>query len=134
MRAEAPPAASAKARHRLCGVSRLDQLAGHRERQLLARFGLPDHKAAAWIVARPAGVALAVLDDLVAAHRARAEPGARDPHVFQRLVELFDRLAREPRDVAHEPRARILAPLDLPQPLLPAARQPGRGERVLVEQ
>src|SRR5438270_392792 len=134
VRAEAAPATTAKAGHCALGVTPLDQLAGDRDRQLLAGFRLPDHEPAAWILAGPARVALSVLDDLMPAYRARPQPSPGDAHVLERLVELLDRLLREAGYVAHEPLARILAPLDLAQALLPAARQPGRGERVLVEQ
>ena len=50
-----------------------DQLAGDRRRQRLARLALPDHEPAARVLAPPAGEALAVLDDVVAADRAGAE-------------------------------------------------------------
>ena len=49
-------------------------------------------------------------------------------------VERLDGLAREQRDVAHEVLARLLAVLDLAEPLLPVAGQARRGQRVLVEQ
>src|SRR5438270_7806407 len=75
---EAPPGAALEAAHGLLGATGLDQLAGHGDRKLLARFRLPDHEPAAGIVARPARVALAVLDDVVAANRARPEVGAGD--------------------------------------------------------
>src|SRR5262249_48603992 len=123
-RAEVAPAAAAKAGYLIGGVARLDQLARDRDRQLLARFGLPDHKAAAGILARPARIALAVLGDLAPAHRARPELGPRDPHVLQLLVELGDGLPGEAGDVAHEVLARVLAALDLAQAMLPAAGQP----------
>ena len=96
------PRAALEAGHRLVGAPGLDQLAGDHGRQLLARLALPDHEAAARILARPARVALAVLDDVVAADRARAEVGARDAHVLELRVELADRRAGELRDVAHE--------------------------------
>src|ERR1019366_8375146 len=134
MRTEAASAAPAEARHRPLGVARLDQFARERDWQRLARFALPDHEPTARIVASPARVPLAVLDDLVPAHRARSKLRARNPHVFERLVELFYRLLSEARNVTHEGLARILAPLDLPQPLLPAAGQPRRGQRALVQQ
>src|SRR6516165_10552000 len=113
--AEVAAAATAEAGHLIGGVARLDQLARDRNRQLLARFGLPDHEAATGILARPARIALAVLGDLVPAHRARPELGPRDPHVLQLLVQLPDGLPREARDVAHEVLARVLPALDLAQ-------------------
>src|SRR6185437_2802184 len=111
-----------------------DQLLGYRHGQLLAGLALPDDEAAARIVARPAGVALAVLFDVVPADRARAEVCARDADVLQFLVELFDGDLREACDVAHELRARVLAALDLVEPVLPLASHVRRGERVLAEQ
>ena len=75
---------------------------GDGRRQVLARLGLPDDEAAARVLAAPAGVALAVLDDVVAADRARPEVGARDPDVLELGVELADRGAGELRDVGHE--------------------------------
>src|SRR5262249_54505410 len=104
------------------------------DRQLLARFGLPDHEAAARILARPARIALAVLDDLVPAHRTRPELGPRDPHVLQLLIELPDGLPGKACDVAHEVLARVLPALDLAEAMLPAAGQTRRGERVCVQQ
>ena len=134
VRAEGAAAAAFEARYRAGGVAGLDQFARDRDRQRLARFALPDHEPAARIVARPARVALAVLDDLVPADRARPELRAGDFHVFQRLVELGDRLFRKARDIAHEGLARVLAALDLAQPVLPVARQFRRGQRVRVQQ
>src|SRR6185437_10205629 len=84
---EAAAAAATEARHLLGRVAAADQLARDGDRELLAGFRLPDHEAAAGVVARPARVPLAVLDDLVPADGARPEPGARDPHVFERLVQ-----------------------------------------------
>src|SRR5215211_810397 len=72
LRAERAARAAAEARHRLGGLARGDQLAGHGHRELLARLALPDHEAAAWVLARPARVALAVLVDVAPADRARA--------------------------------------------------------------
>ena len=60
---------------------------------------LPDHEAAAGILARPARVALAVLGDLAPADRAGPELGPLDLHALE-LVELLHRLAGELRDVA----------------------------------
>ena len=76
------------------GLRRLagrDQLARDRHRELLAGLALPDHEAAARVLARPAREALAVLDDVVAADRAGPEVGARDAHVLELRVELGDR-------------------------------------------
>src|SRR5262249_33583485 len=133
-RAKVAAAAAAKAGYLIGGVARLDQFARDRNRQLLARFGLPDHEAAAGILARPARIALAVLGDLVPAHRTRPELGPRDPHVLQLRLELPDGLLGEAGDVAHEVLARVLPALDLAEAMLPAARQAGRGERVRVQQ
>ena len=72
----------------LLGAPAGDQLARDGGRQGLARLGLPDHEPAARILARPAGEALAVLDDVVAADRARPEVGARDAHLLELRVEL----------------------------------------------
>ena len=74
-----------------------DQLAATAARQRLAGLGLPDHEAAARVLARPARVALAVLDDVVAADRARAEVRARDADVLELRVELADGRAGELR-------------------------------------
>src|SRR5438067_810380 len=109
--------AALEAAHRFLGPAGPDQLARDRERQLLARLRLPDHEAAAGILARPARVALAVLDDVVAADRARPELGARDPHVLELLVELADGFLGELDDVAHECLARVFARFDLRQPV-----------------
>ena len=81
----------------------------HRLRQRLARLALPDHEAAARVLARPAREALAVLDDVLAADRARAEVGPRDADLLELRVELGDGAAGELRDVAHEALARLLA-------------------------
>src|SRR5439155_7202306 len=132
--AERASAAAAKAGHRPRGVALLDQFPRDGDRKVLAGLGLPDHKAAPRVLARPARVALAVLDDLVPAYGAGTEPGPRDAHVFERLVELLDRLAREPGDVAHELLARVLTALDLAEAMLPAARQARGRDRMLVEQ
>src|SRR3954468_10037116 len=114
-------------------LQRLHQLLHHRGRQVLTRLALPDHEAAARIVLRPARVALAVLDHVAAADRARAEVRPLDLHVLP-LVELLDRLRRELGDVLHERGAAVLALLDQAEPPLPIAREAGRGERVGVEQ
>src|SRR5919108_1986586 len=115
------------------GAERFDQLLGHPHRQRLARLPLPDHEAAARVVPRPAGVALAVLGDLAATDRAWAELGPLDPDTLQ-LVELPHRLGGERGDVTHERRTGVLAVLDQAEPLLPVAGQLGRGERVAVQE
>src|SRR2546423_2198767 len=133
-RAERPAAAALEAGHRLLGVAALDELAGDRGAEVLARLGLPDDEAAARVLARPAREALAVLDDPVAAHRAGAEVHARDADVLELGVELGDGRAGEAGDVLHEAVARVRALLDERQAPLPLARQPRRGQRVLAEQ
>src|SRR5215213_11910960 len=137
LRAEGPPGARAEAGDRLLGASyarliarltgdpqRLDQLLGHRYGQRLPRLLLPDHEAAAGVLARPARVALPVLGDLASADRAGAELRALDLDALQ-LVELLDRLGRELLDVLHERRARVAAALDQPEPVFPAAGELG---------
>src|SRR5579871_6749606 len=121
--AERAPAAPAEAGDRPLRPARRDQLARDGHGELLARLALPDHEAAPGVVAVPAGVALAVLDDLVPADGARPERCARDAHVLERLVEDLDRLLREARDVRHEQLARVLAAFDPSEPLLPRAGQ-----------
>src|SRR5205823_56760 len=71
--AEAPPRAAAEARHRLLRPPLLHQFLHDGRRQRLPRLLLPDDEAAARVVLRPAGVALAVLDHVAAADRARPE-------------------------------------------------------------
>src|SRR3954470_3660462 len=122
-RAERAPAAALEAGHRLLGAAGRDELARDCRGHLLARLRLPDDETAARVLARPARVALAVLDDVVAADRARAEVRARDADVLERRVERPDGLAGELRDVAHEPLATLLAALDERQPALPVAGQ-----------
>ena len=134
LRTERPPAAALEARHRLGRAARRDELARDDERQRLAGLRLPDDEAAAGILARPAGEALAVLDDVVAADGARTEVRARDAHVLQFRVELGDRGLREALDVGHEALARLLAALDHAQALLPVAGHRRRRQRVLAEQ
>ena len=90
-RAERLARAALEARDRARRAPRGDQLAGDRGRQRLAGLALPDHEAAARVLARPAREALAVLDDVVAADRARAEVGARDADVLELGVELVRR-------------------------------------------
>ena len=131
---ERAPGAALEARHRLRGLAGRDQLARDRHRQLLAGLALPDHEPAARVLARPARVALAVLDDVVAADGAGAEVRPRDADVLELGVELGDGRLGEVGDVAHEALARLLALLDLGQPALPVAGQARRGERVAVEQ
>src|SRR5436305_5035177 len=127
LRAEVPAGAALEAGHGLERAATGDQLARHRDRQLLARLALPDHEAAAGIVPAPAGIALAVLVDVAPAHRARTEVGPRDAHVLELGVELGDRLGGELLDVAHELLARVVALLDRGQPVLPIPRQRRRG-------
>src|SRR4029079_18521025 len=81
-----------------------------------------------------AGEALAVLDDVVAAHRARPEVGPRDPDILERRVERPDGLPRKLRDVVHEPLATLLAALDEAEPALPVAGEGGRRERMVREE
>src|SRR3954470_24477114 len=120
-RAERAAGAALEAGDGLLRTAAGDQLAGDRDRQRLAGLGLPDHEPAAGILARPAREALAVLDDVVAADRARPEVGARDAHLLELRVELGDRAAGELRDVGHELLALLVAVLDLRQPVLPVA-------------
>src|SRR4029079_1753750 len=103
-------------------AQRLDQLLRHSDRQRLAGLALPDHEPAAGILARPARVALAVLADLAPADRAGAQLGPLDLDALE-LFELLDGLVGELGDVAHERLATVLALLDQPEPLLPAAGQ-----------
>src|SRR4051812_7346977 len=132
--AEGPAAAPLEAGDGLLRAPAGDELAGDGGGQLLAGLALPDDEAAAGVLARPAREALAVLDDVVAADRARPEVRARDAHVLELGVELPDRRAGELGDVAHEPLARLVAVLDLGQAALPVAGQRRRGERVPAEQ
>src|SRR5215218_2004798 len=133
---EVAPGASAEARDLLlrapdrrlvAALARLEQalhqLLGDRHRQVLVRLLLPDDEAAARVVLRPARVALAVLDDVLAADRARAEVGPLDLDAFE-LVELLDGLADELGDVLHEGGTRVLALLDLGEAVLPVAGEP----------
>src|SRR4051794_40183285 len=131
---ERAPRAALEARDLLLGEAALDELARDRRAEVLARLRLPDDEAAARILARPARVALAVLDDVVPADRARAEVRARDAHVLELGVELVHGRVGEARDVAHELPAGLAAVLDVGQALLPVAGQPRRGQRVLAEQ
>ena len=62
------------------------------------------------------------------------EVGARDADVLELGVELADGRLGELDDVAHERLARVLAGLDVGQPVLPVAGQAGAGQRVLAEQ
>src|SRR5579875_2018410 len=126
--------ATLEARHRPCGAPGLDQLLGDGHRKLLTGLALPDHESAARVLARPARVALAVLVDVVAAHRTRPQVRARDADVLELGVELGDGRLGEFDDVAHERLARVRPGLDLGQPALPVAGERGRGERVLSEQ
>ena len=133
-RAERLARAPLEAGHRPRRPARRDQLLRDRLRQRLARLALPDHEPAAGILARPAGEALAVLDDVAPADRARPEVGPRDADLLELGVELADRAARELGDVVHEALARLLAVLDPPEPVLPVAGQARRRQRVPVEQ
>src|SRR3954447_11423888 len=145
--AERPSRAAAEARDLLLGATyrrlvaaldrlaqRLDQLLDDRGSEGLAGLVLPDHEAAARIIARPTRVALAVLDDVLAAHRTRAEVGALDLDVLQVAVEPLDDVVDELGCVLDEALARVLAALDLVEPRLPVARHLGRGDDVLAEQ
>src|SRR3954466_14035810 len=131
---ERAPRASLEARHGSGGEAVRDELARDRPRQLLARLALPDHEAAARVLPRPARVALAVLDDVVAAHGAWPEVGARDAHVLERRVEHAHGLAGELGDVLHELLALLRALLDGGQAVLPVAGQRRGGQRVLAQQ
>src|SRR3954447_6531023 len=133
-RPEGAPRPALEAGDRLLGLAARDELLGDRRRQVLARLGLPDDEAAARVLTAPARVALAVLDDVAPADRARAEVGPRDPHVLELGVELVHRGAREAGDVVHELLARVLPVLDVGQPVLPVAGHHRRGQRVLAEQ
>src|SRR5439155_11675542 len=68
-RAEAAARPPLEPGHRLLGVAMLDEVARHGRPEVLARLVLPDHEAAARVLARPAREAAAVLDDLVPADR-----------------------------------------------------------------
>src|SRR4051794_2157257 len=131
---ERAPRAPLEARHGPGGEAVRDELARDRPRQLLARLALPDHEAAARVLARPARVALAILDDVVAAHGARPQVGARDAHVLERRVEHAHGLAGELGDVLHELLALLRALLDGGQAVLPVAGQCRGGQRVLAQQ
>src|SRR4051794_13527052 len=109
--AERAAAAALEAGDRLRRAAGGDELLGDSRRHLLAGLGLPDDEAAARVVARPAGVALAVLHDVVAADGARPEVGARDADVLELGVELADGGAGELGDVGHERLALLLAGL-----------------------
>ena len=101
---------------------------------VLPAFAFQMTKPQPGILARPAREALAVLDDVVAADRARTEVRARDADVLELGVELGDRRLGEALDVGHEALARLLAALDHAQPLLPVAGHRRRRQRVLAEQ
>src|SRR4051794_35134400 len=124
-RPERAPRPALEPGDRLLGLAARDELLGDRRRQVLARLGLPDDEAATRVLAAPAGVALAVLDDVAPADRARAEVGPRDPHVLELGVELADGRPGELGDVGHELLAVLLAGLDLGQPPLPVAGERG---------
>src|SRR5262249_53214281 len=133
-RPERPSRSPLEAGHRRRREALLDQLTRRGGGQLLAGLRLPDDEAAAGILARPARVALAVLDDVAPADRARPEVRPRDADVLERRVEDADRLAGELGDVLHELLAALLALLDRRQTVLPVAGQRRRGQRVLAEQ
>src|SRR3954454_13230530 len=101
----------------------LDQLLDDRRSQRLAGLVLPDHEATARVLARPARVALAVLDDVAPADRARAEVGPLDLDVLQVPVKPLDNGVDELGRVVDELLARFLAVLDLVETPLPVARQ-----------
>src|SRR5690242_12578071 len=101
-RPERPPRSPLEAGHRRRREALLDELARRGRGELLARLRLPDDESAAGVLARPARVALAVLDDVAPADRTRAEVRARDAHVLERGVEDADGLTRELGDVLHE--------------------------------
>src|SRR5205807_6577584 len=110
--------------------SLLEQLPCDLRRERPAGHALPDHEAAARLLAAlpaRAAVGAGVLADRLAAARARAELDALRPQLL--LVErgdLFHRLAREALDLAHELRPVALPVLDVGKPLLPVAGQRGR--------
>src|SRR3954452_13451683 len=133
-RTERAPAAALEPGDGPGGAPGRDELLGHGRREVLAGLALPDHEPAPRVLARPAREALAVLDDVVAADRARAEVGPRDADVLELGVQLADGRPGELGDVLHELAPRLLATLDLAQALLPVARERGRRERVLAEQ
>src|SRR6266699_6032789 len=122
-------------------TSIFDQLARDLRRDRAARDSLPDHVAAARLLAalpaRAAVGARVLLDDLArlgAAARARAELDALGAELL--LVEggdLLDGLRRQVDDALDELLAVAAPVLDVREPLLPVAGQLGRGERVLLE-
>src|SRR4051812_38808625 len=134
LRAGRAAAATLEARDLLGGAAGRDELLRDGGRKLLAGLALPDHEAAARVLARPARVALAVLHDVVAADRARPQVRARDADVLELGVELADGRPGELRDVVHELLARLGALLDLRQAVLPFARQLRRCQLVVAEQ
>src|SRR5207245_4947297 len=120
--AEGTAGAAPEAADGLLGAALGHQLLDDHRRQDLARLLLPGDEAAARVVLRPAGVALAVLDHVLAADRAGAEVRTLDLDLLE-LVELGDRLGRELDDVAHEGLAAVAALLDQVEAVLPAAGQ-----------
>ena len=82
-------------------------------RQRLARLALPDHEAAARVLARPAREALAVLDDVLPADRARAEVGPRDADVLELGVELGAPSRRRTRRCRAMKRSRVSSPCSI---------------------
>ncbi len=123
--AERTAGATTEAGHLRGGARVADQLADDRGAERLAGLRLPDHEAAARILAAPAGVALAVLDDVLAADGAGTEVRPRDADVLEVGVELGDGGLGELRDVAHERLTALLAGLDRGEALLPFAGEPG---------
>src|SRR5206468_5876165 len=112
--------------------SLLEQLARDLGRQRPSGDALPDHEAAARLLAAlpaRAAVGARVLADRLAAARARAELDALRPQLL--AVEggdLLHRRAREALDLLHERRAVAGAVLDVGELLLPAAGPLGRGD------
>src|SRR5205085_3292256 len=117
--------------------SLLKQLPRDLGRERPAGHALPDHEAAARLFAAlpaRAAVGARVLADRLAATRARAELDALGPELLTvESGDLLDRRAGEALDLLHELLAVAGAVLDVGEPLLPAARQLGGGERVRLQ-
>src|SRR5205085_11153033 len=117
--------------------SLLEQLPRDLGRDRPAGDPLPDHEAAARLLtALPARApeGAGVLADRLAAAGARPELDPLRPELL--LVErgdLLHRRAREALDLLHKGVAVAGAVLDVAEPLLPVARQLGRGERVRLD-
>src|SRR5690349_5550466 len=120
------------------GLALLEQLAGLGRRDRAALLLLPDDEPAARLLAalpRRAAVRAAVLADDAVAVRARPDLGSERSHVLGgELAEILDDRRRELADVAHELIACAGAALDVREPLLPPAREVGRGEGVVAEE